>query len=151
GSTGRYIQYRADLATTDPSQTPVLQDVTLRVGSTGATNSLLVAGFPSSVPAGTSGTVTVTARDASGNAAPGYPGTVHFTSSDVQAALPADYTFTAADNGVHTFAVTFKTAGTQAVTATDTATASNTGTQTGIVVNPAAASTMVVSGFPSPA
>ena len=47
--------------------------------------------------------VTVTAQDAYGNTATGYTGTVHFTSSDGQAVLPADYTFAAGDNGTHTF------------------------------------------------
>ena len=52
--------------------------------------------------------------DAFGNTATGYLGTVHFTSSDGPAVLPANYTFIAGDNGVHTFTtVTLKTAGTQ--------------------------------------
>jgi hypothetical protein len=34
----------------------------------------------------------------------GYTGTVRFTSSDNRASLPANYTFKAADKGVHTFA-----------------------------------------------
>jgi hypothetical protein len=76
--------------------------------------------------------------DSSGNVVPGYTGTVHFTSTDAAAGLPADYTFTAADNGVHTFNVTFTTAGAQTLTATDTMSGIN-GTQ-GITVNPAAAS-----------
>jgi streptogramin lyase len=53
--------------------------------------------------AGTPFDVTVRALDPYGNFATGYTGTVHFTSTDPQASLPADYTFTAADNGVHTF------------------------------------------------
>ncbi len=56
-----------------------------------------VSGFPSPVTAGVAGTVTVTAKDANGDTDGGYTGTVHFTSSDGQAVLPADYTFTAAD------------------------------------------------------
>src|SRR5205823_5334175 len=47
--------------------------------------------------------ITVAALDADGNPATGYTGTIHFRSSDGQASLPADYTFTAADTGVHTF------------------------------------------------
>ena len=41
-----------------------------------------------------------------------YTGTVHFTSTDSQAGLPGNYTFTSGDNGVHTFTngITFKTA-----------------------------------------
>jgi hypothetical protein len=99
----------------------------------------LVAGFPSPVTAGTAGTVTVTAQDASGQTATGYRGTIHFTSTDPQAVIvPTDYTFTATDAGVHTFSVTLKTAGSQSITATDTASSSITGTQSGITVNPAA-------------
>jgi hypothetical protein len=96
--------------------------------------------------------VTVTAKDVYGNKATSYRGTIHFTSSDPQAVLPADYTFTSSDNGSHSFTngVTLKTAGTQSITATDTVTSTITGTQGNIKVNPAAATTVVVSGFPSP-
>src|SRR5262249_31127146 len=79
----------------------------------------------------------------------GYRDTVHFTSSDAQAVLPADYTFTATDNGTHTFAATLKTAGAQSLTATDTANASLNGTEGGITVTPAAASTLILAGFPT--
>src|SRR5262249_16687021 len=68
------------------------------------------------------------------NTATGYRGTVDLTSTDTQAGLPADYTFTATDNGAHTFAVTLKTAGSQSVTATDTVTGSLTATRSGISV-----------------
>jgi predicted outer membrane repeat protein len=64
--------------------------------------------------------VIVTALDAYGNVATGYTGTVHFTSSDNRATLPADYTFTAADAGAHTFRVTFHRVGQQSLTVTDT-------------------------------
>jgi hypothetical protein len=112
--------------------------------------SFAISGFPSTTTAGTAGSFTVTAKNADGTTATGYTGTVHFSSSDGQAVLPADYTFTAADGGVHTFSATLKTAGTQSITATDTATGSIAGSETGITVIPAAASTMSVSGFPSP-
>ena len=59
--------------------------------------------------------------------------------------VPANYTFTAADAGAHTFSATLKTAGTQLLTATDTTTASITGTVAGITVNPAAASQFIIS------
>ena len=93
----------------------------------------LVAGLPSQAVSGAAGNLTVTARDSGGNTVTGYLGTVHFTSSDPSAILPANYTFTGADAGVHTFSVTLKTYGTQSVTATDTLT-SITGAQTGLVV-----------------
>src|SRR5262249_10902877 len=63
---------------------------------------------PASSTAGSAFSVTVTALDASNNKATGYIGTMHFTSSDAAAVLPADYIFTAADAGVHTFTITLK-------------------------------------------
>lgn len=57
----------------------------------------------------------------------GYTGTVHFTSSDAQAILPADYTFVAADAGTHTFPITLNTLGDQTVTITDTHSSGFTG------------------------
>lgn len=51
---------------------------------------------------------------------PNYRGTVHFTSSDSAAVLPADYTFTFADAGVHNFIVTLNTTGAQSITISDT-------------------------------
>jgi parallel beta-helix repeat protein len=101
-------------------------------------------GAPSTATAGGSFTVTVTARDSSGNVATGYTGTVRFTSSDAQATLPANYTFTASDAGAKTFTVTLKTAGARTVVATDTTTGSITGTDT-VTVSAAAASTAQLS------
>ncbi len=110
-----------------------------------AASTLIVAGFPSPVTAGTAGNFTVTAQDPYGNTATGYTGRVHFTSGDAQAALPDDYTFQAADNGRHLFGAVLKTAGTQALTATDSGTPGLTGTQAGIVVQPAAAARLDLS------
>jgi hypothetical protein len=117
--------------------------------SPAAASTVTVSGFPSPTTAGGAGNFAVTLRDAYGNVATGYKGTVHFTSSDAQAALPANYTFTAADAGVHTFSATLKTAGSQTIKATGTASSSVTG-QESVTVSPAAASTVTVSGFPSP-
>src|SRR5262249_51668897 len=102
--------------------------------------SFAVAGFPESVTAGTPGTITVTASTADGTTATGYTGTVHFSSSDPQAVLPPDYTFTAADNGTHTFSTALKSAGTQSLTATDVVIPRIAGSESGIVVSPAVAS-----------
>jgi subtilisin-like proprotein convertase family protein len=110
-----------------------------------AASSFTVSGFPSSTTAGQAGRFTVTARDANGNVATGYTGTVHSASSAPQAGLPADYTFTAADAGSHTFSAALKTAGTQSLTVTDTAASGLTGTEAGIAVSPAAASRLKVS------
>jgi hypothetical protein len=113
------------------------------VVSPAAAKTLTVSGFPSPVTAGQAGTFTVTAVDAYGNTATGYTGTVHFTSSDARASLPANYTFQASDAGVHTFSATLKIAGTQSITATDTA-AGYSGSDAGIAVNPAAASQFII-------
>ncbi|HVG91423.1 MAG TPA: hypothetical protein VNB54_08020, partial [Alphaproteobacteria bacterium] len=59
-----------------------------------------------------------------------YRGTVHFTSADPGATLPADYTFTAADAGVHTFPFTLTVLGNQTITVTDTRSSGFTGTTT---------------------
>ena len=122
-----------------------------------AATTLVVSAYPSPATAGTAGTFTVTARDLYGNLATGYTGTVHFTSTDNKSTagngLPSNYTFTTgtgADYGVHVFSATLKTAGTQSITATDTASGSISGVQSGIIVVPAAASTLVVSAYPSP-
>jgi hypothetical protein len=100
--------------------------------------------------------VTVVALDATGDWVPNYTGTVQFTSSDPQATLPADYTFTADDHGRHTFQVTFQATGTQTVTVTD-ATHSLTG-QVSTTIDTAGAAThfgiftlgQALVGFPTP-
>ncbi|HEY3319014.1 MAG TPA: MBG domain-containing protein [Planctomycetota bacterium] len=105
------------------------------IGGPAAT--LVVAGFPVSIVSGTAGSFTVTAKDAVGDVATGYVGSIHF-SSDAAASLPANYTFVPADNGVHSFSATLKTVGTHAITATDTVTGTITGAQAGISVSPRA-------------
>jgi Ca2+-binding RTX toxin-like protein len=107
-------------------------------------NAAAVAGFQVSVSAttvtaGVSLTVTVTAVDAYGNVITGYQGSIHFTSSDGQASLPGDYTFTPDDNGTHTFTATLLTAGTQSIMVTDLDTGLLTGASGNIAVNAAVA------------
>jgi cytochrome c oxidase assembly protein Cox11 len=80
--------------------------------------------------AGQATRVTVVALDANGMVVPDYTGTVHFSSTDGKATLPADYTFTSSDHGRHTFTITPSATGSMTVTATDTATASITGSAT---------------------
>ncbi|PID70637.1 hypothetical protein CSB37_00950 [bacterium DOLZORAL124_38_8] len=58
--------------------------------------------------------VTVTAKDANGSVDPEYRGTIRFSvPTDPNASLPADYTFTKEDQGVHIFhlALSFNTPG----------------------------------------
>ena len=97
---------------------------------------------PATATAGTAFSFTVTALDQFNNTATGYAGTVHFTSTDGQAVLPANSTLT---NGVGTFSATLKTVGSQTLTATDTVTASITGTSGTVTVNAAAATHYTVS------
>src|SRR5262249_5605378 len=93
--------------------------------------SLDVSGFPATITAGVVGSFTGPARNADGTTNTGSRGTARSPSSDPQAFLPADYTFTAADQGVHTFTVTLKTAGSQSITAADTLVLGPAGTQAG--------------------
>jgi hypothetical protein len=72
---------------------------------------------------------TLAIRPVAVSAAP-FIGTIHFTSSDPRAALPPNYTFTAADDGSHTFDFTLFTAGSQIITFVDTADAAITATTT---------------------
>jgi hypothetical protein len=122
----------------------VTPSITGSVAVTVGPSTLFVAGFPSPTTAGVAGAFTITVKNTDGTTAYYYTGTVHFTSSDAQAVLPADYTFIASDAGVHTFSATLKTAGTQSLTVTDSTTASLTGTDAGITVKPGAASLFLI-------
>src|SRR5580700_4315991 len=63
------------------------------------TSFFTITATPATVTAGTAFTFTVTAIDVFNAVATGYTGTVHFTSTDAAASLPADATLT---NGVGT-------------------------------------------------
>jgi hypothetical protein len=69
---------------------------------------------------GTPVTFRVAMQDAAGRVDPDYAGTIHFTSSDPSAALPADYTFTPADAGSATFSATFNGSGEISLSLTET-------------------------------
>ena len=83
---------------------------------------------PTSVTAGSSFNVTVTARDQANQVVTSYTGKVHFTSSDGSASLPSDYTFVATDHGKHLFKTTFVTPGVQTLTVTDVSSTAIAGT-----------------------
>src|SRR5581483_4707987 len=72
-----------------------------------------------------------------GNTITSYTGTVHFTSNDGAASLPANYTFVAGDSGVHTFTngVTLNTTGSHTVVSTDLGNSSIAGMATVAVKN----------------
>ncbi|MBM3238986.1 T9SS type A sorting domain-containing protein [Candidatus Poribacteria bacterium] len=63
--------------------------------------------------------VTASARDADERLVSTYSGAVHFSSTDVVAVLPNDYTFHYGDLGEHIFTVTFLTKGAQTITVED--------------------------------
>ena len=78
---------------------------------------------------GTPFALTVTAQNPATGTHTSFAGTVHFTSTDSSAVLPANYTFVPSDKGVHVFNVTLTTPG-SSVTATDTVNSAITGTVT---------------------
>jgi uncharacterized protein (TIGR03437 family) len=107
----------------------------------GTSNAILVpsgilTGFRIAAPTATDSaslfTFTVTAADASGNAVPGYAGTVHFTSSDANAILPPDSKLVA---GEANFNATLRTLGNQTITARDAGNAALAGTSGAIAVS----------------
>ena len=100
-----------------------------------AAASRLAVTAPSQVAAGKPFSIIVTALDPYGNVATGYRGTVRISSVNGQGNLPATYTFTATDNGVHTFTgvVLYKRAK-HIITWTDTLNASIVGSVTVNVV-----------------
>jgi hypothetical protein len=94
------------------------------------------------VTAGTAVNVTVRALDGSGALDTTYAGTVHFTSSDTQATLPADSKLPV---GTGSFSVMLRTIGSQTITATDAVTTSLKGTSSSINVVSNAATHLSVS------
>jgi hypothetical protein len=109
-------------------------------GTSSATR-LAVSAAPATAGAPTA--MTVTALNGLNATATAFTGTVHFSSTDPSAILPDDYTFTAADNGQHTFTLTLPTAGSTTLTVTTNGSPSVTGSQT-VPVSPAAAGTLAI-------
>jgi hypothetical protein len=64
----------------------------------------LLLSAPAGAQAGVPFDLVVTVQDAYGNTVTGYTGTLTFRTDDPDGSVPADYTFTAADAGSHTFA-----------------------------------------------
>ena len=98
---------------------------------------------PAAATAGSGFNFTVTARDQFNNAVTDYTGTVHFTSSDPTAVLPAD---AALVNGTGTFAATLNSEGSRTITATDK-NAPVTGTSNVIDVTTQAAAVRSIGDF----
>ena len=85
---------------------------------------------------GTPDNWTVCAVDPAGNTITTYTGTIRFSSSDPLATLPANYTFVAADNGCHTFSITFGSTGPRSIVVNDTITMSMYGINWAFVLLP---------------
>lgn len=98
--------------------------------SIGANPSFLLTA-PATFTQGTAFNFTVAAQNPN---APGadtsFIGTVHFTSSDPKAVLPADYTFVTTDKGTQSFGATLMASGSQTITVTDTVNGAITATST---------------------
>jgi hypothetical protein len=162
GATLRTVGNQTITATDTTNASVAGSSNSIAVGPGAATHYALAA--PGSATPGAAFNFTVMALDAFNNTATTYTGTVHFTSSDGAALLPANYTFAPADNGSHTFSATLNTAGNQSITATDTANASITATanivdgqapaitsanNTSFTVGTAGTFTITTTGFPT--
>ena len=123
---------------TDTTTPSIAGNVTVVISPASAASLRLTT--PASTTVNQAFDVKVALMDRFGNVASGYRGTVHFSTSDMMAQtlgqMPADYAFTAADAGTHTFAVSLMTPPSQTITVTDTASASLTATSPPITVNP---------------
>ena len=137
------------IAAVDASGQSTSSPLQVTVGAASAT-ALEYSGFPSTTAAGMTNFFTVTAKDAYGNVATGYAGTVTVTSNDNQATItPANHLFVpGTDHGAFNFSVTLRTAGTnKSITASDGTRAT---IQDAITVTPGNAAVLVVSGITSP-
>ncbi len=129
------------IAATDTGNNTI-NGMTGTVAVSPAAASKFIVSATSAATAGNSIAVTVTAQDPYSNTVSNYAGTIHFTSTDAAAILPANSTVT---NGTGTFFLTLRTAGSQTVSATDTLNSSVTGSTGTVTVSPAAAAKIAVS------
>jgi hypothetical protein len=108
----------------------------------GSASTPFITSLAGNVTAGAANSLTVTIRDTQNNVVPSYSGTVHFTSTDPQAVLPADYTFVPGDAGVRVFdGVQLRSAGNRSISVTDVASSNTSSANT--VVAPGAAATLL--------
>jgi hypothetical protein len=124
------------LTATQADKPSVTGSATTAVGP-GDAASIVLAPATQTPNAGVPFRIDLTAKDAYGNVTTGYAGTVAFTTTDAQAQLAGNTSFT---NGSASVNVTLKTAGTQSITARDVAASSITGAASVGVAGGAAAS-----------
>ena len=121
----------------DTSKTSVYGSETGIVVSPNSPNYLLATSFPSPITAGQQGNIHVAAYDVYGNIVTSYAGAVVTTSTDPNAVLPGNYTFSAGGNaGAANIPVTLVNVGYRNITVTDNANAFLTANQNNILVNP---------------
>jgi Putative Ig domain/Galactose oxidase, central domain len=128
------------ITATDAVTSSIAGAASINVSSAATAQLTLTA--PLAATTGIAVNVTISAMDAYSNVATNYSGTVHFTSSDAQAMLPANPPLT---GGAGSFSVTLKTIGSQTIVATDTVTASLRSTSSPISVVSNAATHLSVS------
>ena len=108
--------------------------------------SVVVGDFPRFIRTGVQGSFSVRVLDPTLHLADNFRGTVHLSSNDPSAILPADYTFTAADDASHSFTATFNTPGTNTITVTSLA-SSRSGSQSNIIVHDGAVGEIPIAGY----
>jgi hypothetical protein len=123
--------------TTDNKNVAYNGTVTTTVGQA-PVSYFVISGLPTSTVAGSALKFSVTAYGGDSQVKTDYAGTVHFTTSDINAVLPSDYTFQTSDYGSKMFGVTYKNSGSQSITVTDSS-AGISKESTKTLVNPGAA------------
>ncbi|MFL5312619.1 MAG: beta strand repeat-containing protein [Myxococcales bacterium] len=126
-------------------------DPTIKGGATvkvihGPAARLVLGALPDSTVAGTPLTPTVTVVDNHGNPATDFTGTVHVSSTDPNAQLPADFAFKVTDLGSRTFPVALTSAASSTVTVASAGLAPATAT---VSVRNAPATQLTLEGFPA--
>ena len=135
--------------TATPASQPWTPATQIETVNPGALDHFTVTGITDPQTAGIFSSPIVTAYDQYDNIKTDYAGTVHFTTDDSNATLPADYLFTAG-TGTHTFTNELQLRGTSAGCYIKVADGAATGQQSGIVVNPAALDHFTVTGITDP-
>jgi hypothetical protein len=113
------------ITATDSVNSVITGEAAVNVVPAAVYDIVVTTSFPSSDPAGTVGTVTITAQDEYGNTestGPNqYKGTIDLIDTDSKSSgLPGSYRFITGDAGSHAFSnVSLETAGSQTITATD--------------------------------
>lgn len=119
------------------------------VQNTGPVTNFSVTGaaLEEGVTAGSTFSLTVTAKDTLGVTHTSYTGTVAFTSNDPQAVLPSNYTFQVGDSGTKLISgFILKTAGSRTVTVTEVGNGAVIGTGT-LTVNPGSGVQLSLTGI----